>query len=343
MTHIGRQYPSAGPIVEDVLRCGHHSPTSPGADLTKMFTHDQITSPVNDTPPQFLMFRGCQIFTSLVWPCFNGEVPVKDVEWLEAAYQYTQSPGIGVLLYSETAKAKYMESVFQYLSNPSFTMSECAAVVRKVMRGAVGRRDSIFKYQSLLQKYPIAVDTLGWLTPLVASEAAQTLYVRGVPAAAAYIPPANMTVELTRTAIDNALSGRWPTSKSDLHLLYIRLLSLGGAATVKPSEVVGVMMLDPKLGFGYLKAQELPFNESLSVVMTTIHRRGPTVPSHEHLDLVSTLYDIHGPSDQWPTLDNVIKHVSIVTQVPIQPPVQRAPMVEQASALTITEQKRGFE
>lgn len=239
-----------------------------------------------------------------------------------------------------------MEHVFQYLSNPGFTMSEHGEAARKVTRQLLSalRRDALFRYQALIQSYPIAIDTLGWLTERNASELAQMLYVRGVPAAAAYIPTESLTAELIRTALDNAISGRRHVSPSNLLMLYAQLLSLGGADLVSLMELVDVMAMDPKLGFSYLTAREASFNESLSVVMTVIKRQSAVAQSHEHLDLVSTLYDIHGPSDQWPTLDNVIRYVSAVANVQIQPYSQPAPTPSRPSTLApYSEQKRGFE
>lgn len=280
-----------------------------------MFKSDQqYNTTVQDNP--WVTFDGKKIYTSYVWPI--GDI-VNEKEWLEQAFEATNAVGLAALLFIHHKDHQKMDYIPSYLSNPSFLNEHGEALQKtlsKFMSGNV-RNDVLYRYQRLLQVHPIMFDTMNWLDAFHQDQIGAKMYRFGIPDAFPFINPDNVDVEMIHEAISNARVNSAkrlvPPSAPQFIEMYSQLLSHGGADLADANELVNISLMDWKLGYSYIKAKELIFNDALSVIMTFVYRRGTDVSPYDNFVILEKLFEDYGPSDQWPTLDNVVRHVNAVT------------------------------
>lgn len=310
-------YKQAGPIIEDIAS----TVSSPSTDSNPLyqFRQDQLFTLPAEHEEQFVMFDGYKVFLSAVWPFSSPAAPLDDLDWLLDMWDATQAPGVGVSLFVFHKQHKMMDSVPLYLSNPAF-MNPHGDALKQVLKSTIngqGRNDIAYRYHRLLQTYPIMFETLHWVSSHQQNTIGAKLYRYGIPNAAAFIKSEDLTAELVHEAVKNArqhaAKRMVPPSSAQFVEMYRQLLELDGSDLVDLNELVDICLMNWSLGFKYIKAKSLPFNDALSVVMTFIYKRESDVSAYDNLEMISKLYDSYGPSDQWPTLDHVVKYVNAAT------------------------------
>lgn len=306
----------AGPLIEDLVT---FSPTGDGYSLLHQFTQDQIFSPPSNDDA-FVVFDGFKIFTGAVWPFSPQPIPQDDKDWLLDMFDATQAPGVAVLLFVRFKEHKLMDYVPTYLANPAF-MSELGDELKTILRSMIvgkARNDHLYRYQRLLQQYPIMFETMDWMDSFRQDQIGVKLFKYGIPRALSYINPLHVTSELIHESIQFAISDAHkriaPPSNAQYAQLYGELLRLGGQHLVDIPELVRICSIQFTLGMQYIRAKSLDFNTVLSIIMTVLYNGGVSFTPNESYEVIRNVYDEHGPSNQWPTLANVIKYV--VTVVP---------------------------
>lgn len=286
-----------------------------------MFKADQQFNPITQDNP-YVLYQGKKIYTSYVWPI--GEI-VNEQEWLEQALDATGAVGIAALLFIHHKQHKYMDYIPLYLANPAFMTEQgeqLKATLSKFMSGNV-RNDVLYRYQRLLQVHPIMFDTMNWLDEFHQDQIGSKMYRFGIPDAFPFIKPENVTVEMIHEAITNAKVNAAkrlvPPATPQFIEMYVQLLQHGGSDQVDVSELVNIALMDWKLAYSYIKDKELDFNTALSILMTFVYKRGTDVSTYDNFVIIEKLFNDHGPSDQWPTLDNVVRHVNAVTNGRVGP------------------------
>lgn len=319
MLQLGQQYKAAGPIVEDIAV---FQPSSAGANSAtnplNQFRQDQIYS-IPQQDETYVMFDGYKIYTGAVWPFCDRTVPLDNKDWLLDMFDATEAPGVGAALFVLHKEHKMMDYIAHYLANPAFK-KELGEQLKTTLKGFIvgkARNDIIYRYQRLLQTYPIMFETMEWLDEFRKDQIGIKLFRFGIPNAFNFIKPENVTAEMIHEAITNSKATESkrlvPPSDHQYVLMYQTLLAYNGAALVEPAELVRIMMLDWKLGYQFIRAKELDFNTALSIVMTVIYKRGIAFPTFENYSLVDFIYTEYGPSDQWPRIENVIAYVNATT------------------------------
>lgn len=280
-----------------------------------MFTADQKFNMTSQDNP-WVAFEGEKIYTSYVWPI--GKI-TNEKEWLEQAFTATGAVGAAALLFIYHKDHQKMDYIPSYLSNPAFLNEHGEALKKtlsKFMSGNV-RNDVLYRYQRLLQIHPIMFDTMNWLDEFHQDQIGAKLYRFGIPDAFPFIKPENVDVDMIHEAIQNARVNAAkrlvPPSTPQFLEMYAQLLSHGGADLVNASELVNIALMDWKLAYSYIKAKELSFNDALSVIMTFVYKRGNDVTPYDNYVILEKLFEDYGPSDQWPILENVVRHVNAVT------------------------------
>ena len=280
-----------------------------------MFTADQKFNTTSQENP-WVQYDGGRIFTGYVWPIGNV---TNEKEWLEDAFEATGAVGIAALLFIHHKDHQKMDYIPSYLSNPAFLNEHGEALKKtlsKFMSGNV-RNDVLYRYQRLLQIHPIMFDTMNWLDAFHQDQIGAKLYRFGIPDAFPFIKPENVDVDMIHEAIQNAKVNAAkrlvPPSTPQFVEMYAQLLSHGGADLVHANELVSLALMDWRLAYSYIKAKELSFNDALSVIMTFVYKRGNDVSPYDNYVILEKLFEDYGPSDQWPALDNVVRHVNAVT------------------------------
>lgn len=337
MTNDGLVYRQAGPIIEDIASLQDN----PSSDFNPLyqFRQDQLyTPPVLDD--KFVMFDGYKIYTGYLWPFCKEPIDLADKDWLLDMWDETQAPGVGALLFVKFKQHKLMDCIPQYLSNPAF-MADLGAELRSVMRSTISgkvRNDILFRYQRLLQLFPIMFETLDWLDDYWKDYFGTKLFRFGIANAFGFIKPENVTAEMIHEAIGaaqaNADKRLVPPTDHQYIQMYEELLKHDGAHLVNAAEIVRVGMMSWKLARRFIKSNELDFNAALSIAMTFIYRKGNALSPYESHDLIETLYNEYGPSDQWPTFHNVVQYVNAVTSGRVQKSV--APSPQHPTSITAT-------
>lgn len=341
MLQFGQHYKPAGPAIEDIATFQPSAaPLNSPSNLLNQFRQDQLYS-IPEQDESFIMFDGYKIYTSTVWPFSDRPVPMDNKDWLLDMFDATQAPGVGAALFVLHKEHKMMDYIAQYLANPAFKR-ELGEQLKSTIKGFIvgkARNDIIYRYQRLLQTYPIMFETMHWLDEFRKDQIGIKLFRFGIPNAFNFIKPENITAEMIHEAITNAKATESkrisPPSDHQYILMYQTLLAYNGASLVETAELVRIMMLDWKLGYQFIRAKSLDFNTALSVVMTVIYRRGIAFPTTENYALVEFIYNEYGPSDQWPQLHNVIAYVNATTSNrAVLPKAPAAPQAtRQSSAL----------
>lgn len=305
----------AGTENYEIATFGGGAASGPEFNPKDMFRADQQFTPIAQDNP-YVLYQEKKIYTSYVWPI--GEI-VNEQEWLEQALEATNAVGVAVLLFIYHKQHKYMDYVPLYLSNPAFMTEhgdQLKATLSKFMSGNV-RNDVLYRYQRLLQVHPIMFDTMNWLDEFHQDQIGSKLYRFGIPDAFPFIKPENVTVEMIHEAIlnakVNAAKRLVPPATPQFIEMYVQLLQHGGSDQVDVTELVNIALMDWKLAYSYIKAKELDFNTALSILMTFVYKRGTDVAPYDNFVIIEKLFKDHGPSNQWPTLDNVVRHVNVVT------------------------------
>lgn len=284
---------------------------------------DDLTVPIQPKDDDaHLFFDGFNIYTTSRWPFCATKIPadyLEDLDWLLDMYDATQSPGVGAYLHVKFKQHKLMDCVPQFIANPAF-MSELGDQLRTVLVNMIcgkARNDVIYRYQRLIQLYPIMMETMCWLDEFRQDQIGSKLFRFGIPNALGFIKPENVTIEMVHESITNAIANAdkrivKPTAAHYVQM-YDKLLQMGGQDLVKNSELVNICLMNWQLGFSYIKAKALSFNDALSVVMTFIYKRESSTSAYDNYNVIEILYNSYGPSDQWPTLNHVIQYVNGVT------------------------------
>lgn len=295
--------------------------SGPDFNPRDMFRADQQFNPITQDNP-FVMYLGKKLYTSYVWPI--GEV-VNEKEWLEEAFDATGAVGLAAMLFIYHKQHKSMDYIPLYLANPAFMSANgeaLQATLTKFMSGNV-RNDVLYRYQRLLQVHPIMFDTMNWIDAFHQDQIGSKLYRFGIPDAFPFIKPENVTAEMIHEAIANAKINAAkrlvPPSTPQFIEMYVQLLNHNGQDLVEGIELVNIALMDWKLAYSYIKAKELDFNTALSIIMTFVYKRGTGVAHADNYVIIEKLFDDYGPSDQWPTLLNVVAHVNAVTNGMAQP------------------------
>lgn len=307
-------YKIAGNTDEYLISASHASQFGTDFNPSTMFKSDQTyNASTLDNP--YVMYEGVKIFTSYVWPIGDIE---DNKEWLETAFEKTGAVGLAALLFIYHKEHKMMDYIPQYLSNPSFMSAhgeKLKEVLTKFMSGHV-RNDIMFRYQRLLQTYPIMFDTMLWLDSYHQDTIGSKMYRFGIPNAFPFIKPENITAEMIHEAIVNAKTNAAkrlvPPGPPQFVEMYIQLLRHDGHDLVNAAEIVQIALWDWKLAYAFIKAKDLTFNEALSILMTFVHKRQTDVNGDNYI-VFEKLWQDYGPSDQWPDFLNVIAHVNAVT------------------------------
>lgn len=280
-----------------------------------MFTADQKFNLTSQDNP-WVLCEGEKIYTSYVWPI--GKI-TNEKEWLEQAFEVTSAVGIAALLFIYHKDHQKMDYIPSYLSNPAFLNEHGEALKKTLTKFLSGnvRNDVLYRYQRLLQLHPIMFDTMNWIDEFHQDQIGAKMYRFGIPDAFPFIKPENVTVDMIHEAIANAKTNAAkrlvPPSTPQFIEMYVQLLQHGGQELVQASELVNIALMDWKLAYSYIKAQELDFNNALSIIMTFVYKRGNDVSTYDNYVILEKLFEDYGPSDQWPTLENVIRHVNAVT------------------------------
>lgn len=280
-----------------------------------MFKEDQTyNSSTQDMP--YVIYDGIRLYTTSIWPI--GDI-VMEKEWLQAAFDETGAYGIGALLFAYHKDHKLMDYIPQYLSNPGFMSvhgEKVKATLTSFMSGHV-RNDVMFRYQRLLQLFPIMFETMSWIDEYHQDLIGSKMYRFGIPDAFPFIKPENVTAEMIHEAIKNAKSNAAkrlvPPATPQFIEMYVQLLNHDGEGLVEANELVQIAMMDWRLAYSYIRKKELDFNTALSIIMTFVYKRGNDINPADNYTIIEKLYNDYGPSDQWPTLDNVLQHVNAMT------------------------------
>lgn len=313
-------YQQASQIIPDIAP----SYNSINRDMNPLYQFvEDMTVPIQPKDDDaHLFFDGYKIYTTARWPFCATQIPddcLADVDWLLDMYDATQSPGVGAYLFVVFKQHKLMDCVPHFLANPAF-MSELGEKLKTVLVNMIcgkARNDVMFRYQRLLQLHPIMLETMHWLDEFRQDQIGSKLFRFGIPNALGFVKPENVTAEMVHESITNAITNAdkriaKPTN-NHFTQMYDVLLKLEGHDLVEQSELVRICLLNWTLGFAYIKAKKLSFNEALSVVMTFIYKRESSVSPYDNYNIVEILYNTYGPSDQWPTLEHVVQYVNGVT------------------------------
>lgn len=281
-----------------------------------MFSHDQVSNPTTQEN-HFVQWNGIRVTTDYVWPM--GANVTDSKEHLQSMLDETGAVGAGALLFIYHKVHQMMDFIPLYLANPGFMSvhgDALRATLTHFMSGHV-RNDVMYRYQRLLQTSPIMFSTMDWLDEFHQDQIGTKMYRFGIPNAFGYIKPENVDAEMIYEAVTNARQNAAkrlvPPSDPQFIEMYSALLQHEGQDFVQLPEIVQIAMMDWRLAYAYIRAKELSFNDALSVFMTFVVQRGQSGTSNDNYAIIEKVYNDYGPSDQWPTLHNVIMHVNAVT------------------------------